>query len=131
MTMPRGRAIDLGAVKAAADGDLPVPVVIIGTLQQLVQEVRGIRVAMSPTEAKYHVPVVTPVVGKDGEGKGWGVYCVACSDAEGDYVQRCRLIADDDQDWPPLVMVPPMGNPEPPETASPDVPDFPPDTPEG
>lgn len=131
MTMPHGRAVDLGAVKAAADGDLPFPVILTSMLSQLVSEVRGIRVAVSPSDAKHHVPVVTPVVSKDGEEKGFGVYCIACSDAEGDYVQRCRLVKEDDTDWPPTVLVPLSGTSETPTTASPDVPDFPPDTAEG
>ena len=38
----------------------------------------------------------------------WGVFCLACSDKEGDYVWPCRQKADhvDEEDHPPQLLAP-------------------------
>lgn len=41
--------------------------------------------ALSAVEIRFHVPQI------GGHGKGWGVFCAACSAAAGDYVHPCKL----------------------------------------
>lgn len=45
-----------------------------------------------------HLPAIEH--GRDGT---WRVFCLACSDAEGDYVYPCEYA---DEDYPPAVLVP-------------------------
>lgn len=54
------------------------------------------------TRAPGHIPAVAQRV-EDGH---WGVYCLACSDAAGDYVYPCR-VRGDSGDWPPQVLADP------------------------
>lgn len=132
-----GRYADLGAVRARQQGK-EVPRItnreaddirwrtLLAIANGIHDQLAGIRIALLPHDDRAHYPALAEVSDADGNTKGYGVYCVACSDKAGDYVVECEVRkANGNTDWPPAFLVAPTGDDAQltPQTASPGVPD--------
>ena len=101
---------DLGALSGAqrpprtdAEGNIMVSfeAALLNSIGSLTNEVAGIRWAMMPDEAKDHHPALKAL-----SNGSFGVYCVACSDQHGDFINPCVQLDDDSRaNWPPNVVV--------------------------
>lgn len=128
-----GRVPDLGAMAAEKQmqesGQVQFPIAVIQRLDMMASGISAIAFALQPADAKAHHPTLMPVVDADGQPKGWGVYCVGCSDAAATYISPCQKMSEEElTDWPPPVLIPHPDYVESlPAEASPNVPDFPPE----
>jgi hypothetical protein len=86
------------AHKAAADR--PRNTTSMERTQVVTIDARPVAAASAPA----HWPVVTRL-----RTGGWGVHCLACSTAAGDYVASC--LVSPDEEWPPPVLHEPVMNP--------------------
>ena len=128
---------DLGAIAAQQaaqqmmqeSGQVPFTHSVTQLLAGIATELQGIRVALTPADLKNHKPAIAPLTDQDGNDKGWGVYCLACTDIHGEFIYPCQVPQIMAQgEWPPQVLqVDPEYAELLVETASPEVPDFPPD----
>lgn len=99
---------DLGMLRAQQDaqaaGRMDFPTAAITVLSGMLSELSAIRLAVTPAEIKNHKPCIAPLVDADGNAKGFGVYCLACSDEAQDFIYPCQV--QDTTEWPPQVLIP-------------------------